>query len=220
MTRLPITSNRPLMLPILAALIALFIFSPAHAGSGVGIRFGYSDVPDEVFKGSGDLGGTNLVGLHLALKLLPLLDLEIAGEYTKEEFGFREGLFEGIEAGGKGDYEDMTLYATARWQVFTLLLLPMNIYIGGGLNSHWVDLQFDETPVEYKTPQPADGDLEDAIKKVAGERSEVGWHAVGGAKLAFPQSPLSIFVEARYLKGMSDDVPSSRSIYGGFTIEL
>ncbi len=206
---------------VLALVLMFSPLAPAYASGGVGIRFGVADVPAEVFRGSGDLGGTNLVGLHLSISPLPLIDLEVAGEYIKEEFSFKEGFFDGIEATGKGDYEDISLLATARFQLFSLILVPFDIYIGGGLNSHFVDLQIDESnAAEIVDPKANADDLEDAVKKVVGPRSEVGWHVVGGIRLSLPQSPLSIFAEARYLQGMTDDLPDSRSIYVGFSLGL
>lgn len=201
-------------------LMALVFTQPAAAGNGVGIRYGWADVPDEVFEGSGDLGGTSLVGIHLRLAPLPLLNIEFAGEYTNSEFSFNEGLFDGIEAAGDGEYEDMTLLASLRMNIFTLMLLPIDLYVGGGLNVHWTEIKFSETPTVIAKNKTLADELEDAVKDIAGENSEAGWHLLGGAELAIPGSGFSIFVEGRHMDAMDSSAPASNSIYGGFSIEL
>lgn len=193
--------------------------TPAQAG-GVGARFGYADVSDDVFTGSGDLGSTNLVGLQLVLDFFPMLEVEAAGEYVKEEFDFSEGLFEGIEAAGDGEYEDMGLFLTGRLKLLTMAFLPIQGYAGGGLNVHWVDLTITNPTVVDQGGSGDEGELEKAIEKVAGDSSEAGWHAVLGARLSLPGLPLSAFLEGRYAKGFDDDLPESKSIYLGANIAL
>jgi hypothetical protein len=220
-----LTKNAIAMGAVIVCLLSLLLTGSAVAGNGVGIRYGWADVPDEVFEGSGDLGGTNLVGMHLRLGLIPLLNVEVAGEYTNSKFNFEDGLFDGIEAAGEGEYEDMSLLASVRMNVFSLIVLPLQLYVGGGLNVHWVELKFEDAPqlvTEGNLQGGKDGadDLEDAVESIAGESSEAGWHLLGGAELAFPGSGLSIFIEGRYMDGMDSDAPKSNSVYGGITIEL
>ncbi len=193
---------------------------PAQAGGSVGVRFGWADVSDEVFKGSGDLGGTNLIGLHLNIGLLPLLDVEVAGEYTSEEFSFTEGVVEGFEAAGDGEWEDMALYATGRAKVLGFAFLPIHGYVGGGLNVHWAELTLENYEHVGGDP-PGGNEFEEAVEDVAGDRSEAGWHLVAGVRLAPPASPLSAFLEARYMKGFdADRLPESKAIYLGASIGL
>ena len=64
---------------LMALLFVTSLPAVAAAGGGVGVRFGYADVSDDIFTGSGDLGGTNLVGLQLQFNLGPMLSIEAAG---------------------------------------------------------------------------------------------------------------------------------------------
>ncbi len=202
-------------------LSAALAIGTGSAGAGaVGVRFGYADVSDDLFTGSGDLGGTNLVGLQFALGLGPWLEIEAAGEYVQEEFRFTEGLFDGVEAAGKGEYEDMGMFLTARLNVLSVPLLPIQGYAGGGVNVHWIDLTVDAAPVAGGGRQDDPNDLEDAIEKVAGDSSEAGWHAVIGLRFAPMGLPLSAFLEGRYLTGFGDDLPESKSVYVGVNLSL
>ena len=204
----------------LVAVVAITIgVTVAHA-SAVGVRFGYADVSDDVFTGSGEVGSTNLIGLQLVIDFFPLLELEAAGEYVSEKFGFTEGLFDGIEAAGSGEYEDMGLFLTGRLKLLTMAFLPIQGYAGGGLNVHWVDLTIKNPTVVDQGGSGGQGELEEAIEKVAGDSSEAGWHAVLGARLSLPGIPLSAFLEGRYAKGFDEDLPDSKSIYLGANIAL
>jgi hypothetical protein len=203
---------------------------PAEGKTSVGARIGWSDVNDEVFEGSGDLGGTDLYGLQVSLSLLSLFELEVAGEYVSEEFSF-----DFVDDVGQGEYEDITLYATLRAAVFALPVFPIQIYGGGGLNVHWVDRNIDVPGLSLGLPgagsalpgdQPgvaprlsADG-IEETIEDVAGEDSEAGWHAVAGARLAFPNAAISVFAEGRYMDGFDEGLPASKSVYAGISLSL
>lgn len=202
---------------MVAGVFVLGLISPAAAGGGVGARFGYANVSDDVFTGSGDLGGTNLIGLQVNFNLGPLLAIEAAGEYVSEKFSFTEGLFEGIEAAGDGKYEDMGLFVTGRIDLLNLMILPLKGYAGGGVNAHWVNLKVENA--EAGDPGNAD-QLENAIEKVAGDSSEAGWHLVAGVRFAPVGLPLAAFLEGRYMKGLDDDLPSSKAIYLGVNIAL
>ena len=78
------------------------------------------------------------------MDLLPLITVEVAGEYVSESFEFTDGVFAGIGAAGSGEYEDLTLYVSGRLKVFSLVGLPLRCYVGGGLNVHYVDLTIDD----------------------------------------------------------------------------
>lgn len=224
-------SDRPglQLFVILPLLLLLLLPGTSRASGAVGIRFGWANVADEFFEGSGELGGTNLAGLHLWFDLIPLLEIEVAGEYISEEFSFTEGFFDGIEAAGDGDYEDITLYATGRVKILSLPALPLHIYAGGGLNVHWMDLAIDVDPSSLTLAPGAeqdvrsnrsayDDELEEAVRKVAGDRSEMGWHAVAGLRLSFSGTGFSVFLEGRYMDGFDEWVPQSNSVYGGFSL--
>jgi len=198
------------------ALLAL----PQAAAAGVssvGVRYGYNDASGDLFEKSGDLGGGDLVGIHLAIGLLPLFEIEAAGEYVSDRLSFDEGVFQGIEAAGKADYEDLTLYLTGRLDLLQVPILPIKGYLGGGFNVHYADISVVDA-------EPLDGaaeDFEEAIEEVTGEKTRVGWHAVAGLRLAFTALPASLFLEGRVMDPFEEDgVPNSKSIYAGFSLKL
>jgi hypothetical protein len=229
-----------------AALLFAFPIAtqPCSAGASVGVRYGWADVSDEVFEGSGDLGGCNLAGIHLELDLLPLITVEVAGEYVSQSFEFSDGMFAGIKAAGSGEYEDLTLYVSGRLKVLSLVVLPLQCYVGGGFNVHYVDLTIDddfEPVVTSAVPGGAVGaealsagepvgrmtacagwqdDLEDAVADVAGKTTRVGWHLLAGLRLLFPGVPISVFVEGRYADVFGENVPKATALYGGASLDL
>jgi hypothetical protein len=196
--------------------------APARASSAaVGVRYGWADATGELFEGSPDLGGCDLVGVQLGIGLASILQVEVAGEYVSQPFDFARGLFAGVEAAGRGDYQDLTLLATARLQIFTMTFLPLKLYAGGGANVHYANLELHDV-TEVPSARFGTGDLEDAIRDVAGKTTQVGWHLVAGTRLAFTGFPFSFFLEGRYQDPFKrdDGVPTSKSVYLGAELSL
>lgn len=215
---------------VLAVVLLLAgVVATAGAAAEVGVRLGWADNGDELFEQSGDLGGTDLVGIHLGFDLLSIIRAEVAGEYVSEPFGFSEGFLGGIEAAGGGDYEDVSLWVSGKANIFSLMMLPLQGYVGGGFNVHFVDLQIDEdlTRVGDKSRLARlqataewDDELQDAVASVAGEQTRTGWHLLAGVRLAFSGIPISVFVEGRYSDGFDEKLPTAKSLYGGVSIRL
>ncbi|MBD3235986.1 MAG: hypothetical protein GF330_04735 [Candidatus Eisenbacteria bacterium] len=209
-------------------VLILCAVGSAAAGAEVGVRLGWADNGDEIFERSGDLGGTDLVGIHLGFDLLPILRAEVAGEYVSEPFEFSDGLLDGIEAAGSGDYEDLSLWVSGRAELFSLMMLPIKGYLGGGLNVHFVDLQIDEdlerldagSLTRLRATGAWDDELQDAVENVAGEQTQTGWHLLAGARLSLSGIPISVFVEGRYSDGFGEELPAAKSLYGGVSIQL
>jgi len=205
-----------------ALLAGILLAAPAFAGSSsVGVRYGWADASGDLFQGSPDLGGCNLAGVQLGLDLLPLVQVEVAGEYVSQSFGFAEGLFAGIKATGKGDYEDLTLFVTGRANLLSLFVLPVKGYVGGGANVHYADVKIKDA-TQVLGPGVLSGDLEDAIRKATGKTTRVGWHLVAGLRLAFTGFPASVFLEGRYQDPFKRDqgVPTTKSLYVGLSFNL
>jgi opacity protein-like surface antigen len=192
----------------------------AAASSAIGVRYGWADASGEIFQGDFDLSGCNLVGVQLGLPLGPLVEAEVAGEYVREPFTFTEGLLEGWKAGGKGDYEDLTLLFTGKASVFTMFALPLRLYVGGGANVHYAEIEVDPAEVTVDQGGSGSGTLEDAVAKATGKRTRVGWHLVAGARLAPRGFPLLAFLEGRYQDPFqrNEGVPSTKSLYAGLSL--
>jgi hypothetical protein len=204
-------------LALIAAGFAGTAGTAQAASATVGVRYGMANATGELFHGSPDLTG-ELVGVQLGLRWVPALQVEIAGEYTSHAFSFEHGLFEGVAAAGAGEYEDVTLLATARVRVLAWMLVPLEVYAGGGASVHYVDLALhDVAPVSS-----AGSDLEDAIRAVAGEATKIGWHLVAGARITALGSPFALFLEGRYQDPFRADtgVPTTASVYLGVDINL
>jgi hypothetical protein len=201
---------------------SLLVLAPTVVGAAeIGLRYGKADLRGaRLFPGSGDLGGTDLIGIQLVLDLLPLVDVEIAGEAYEEDFRFEQGRFEDILAHGTGTFKDTAILATAKLGLPVTLLVPGKLYVGLGLSAHFVDVDVTATPVDTLGKARSPGSLEDAMRDVVGERTEVEWHGVLGAKFSIPVLPLSAFAEVRYQDVLDDRTPDLGSAYVGVNLRL
>lgn len=204
-------------LALIAAALAGAASAAQAATATVGVRFGRANVTGELFHGSPELTG-DLAGVQLGFRLVPAVQVEVAGEYARDAFRFEHGFFDGIEAAGAGEYEDVTLRATARVRVLAWMLVPLEVYAGGGAGVHYIDLALrDVAPVPS-----ADGDLEDAIRAETGAATKIGWHAVAGARVQVGGAPFAFFLEGRYEDPFQADagVPTAMAVYLGLDINL
>jgi len=203
--------NRAWMRRAAAGLACCLVLAcVADAGATeIGLRYGRADLRgNSLFPGSGDLGETPLIGLQVLLDILPFIDVELAGEAYDEDFRFKDGEFGDVITDGTGNFKDTAILATGKIGIPFTLLGPASVYGGLGLSAHFLDVKVD----------PADGvegDIEDAIQKVTGERSEVEWHAVLGVKTGIPVLPLAAFLEVRYQDVLDSRTPDLGSAYLG-----
>lgn len=221
---------------LVSTLVWLAVPGIAAASSSVGVRYGWMNASGELFKGSGDLGSGDMVGIQLELGLLPMLSVEAAGEYVNQKLAFSHALFDDIAAQGDVDYEDVTLYLTGRWYAISLMALPLKVYGGGGLHVHYADVTVENAvpttfvplgaalsaspPAVRHAPGNTTDDLERAIEDATGARTRVAWHLVAGVRLDPPGSPILLFVEGRYAEPFEDGVPKAKSVYAGLSIRL
>jgi hypothetical protein len=209
------------------------VIAAAAGSSAVGLRYGWMDARGDLFEGSGDLGGGDMVGIQLEVGLLPTLSLEAAGEYVNNKLEFSHALFDDIAAQGDVDYEDVTLYLTGRWYALTFMALPLKVYGGGGLHVHYADVTVENAteaiapkrglaspPAAHRATGDTAGDLERAIEDATGARTRVAWHMVAGVRLDPPGSPIVLFVEGRYAEPFEEDLPKVKSVYAGLSIRL
>lgn len=201
---------------VLAACMGLGATVAAHGGTELGIRYGRADLTgNDLFPGSGDLGGTPLFGLHAILDVLPLVDVELAGEAYDEDFSFNDGEFGDVVIDGTGNFKDTAILATGKVGLPVTLLGPGSVYGGLGVSAHLVDVEV--------TPDAGSGvgeDVDAAIEDVVGERTEFEWHAVIGLSTGFPAVPVSAFVELRYQDVLDSKTPDLGSAYLGLNLRL
>lgn len=212
--------GKRLLLTVLLMCAGLWTFASAEAGTEVGIRYGRADLRgNRLFPGSGDLGATPLIGLQVELDVLPIIRLELAGEAYDEDFRFEDGRFGDVITEGTGNFKDTALLATGKLGLPLTLLGPGSLYGGLGLSAHFIDVKVDATESNGLL-MDGEKDLEDAIKEVAGERTEVEWHAVIGIRTGIPILPLSAFAEVRYQDVLDGGTPDLGSAYLGLNFRI
>lgn len=211
---------RKRLLPsVLLACVILGLSASAEAGTEVGIRYGRANLKGDIFPGSGDLGQTPLLGIQVVLDVLPIISLELAGEAYDEDFHFEDGDFDGVIADGTGNFKDTALLATGKIGFPLSLLGPGSIYGGLGLSAHFTDLEIDATE-NSGLLRSGDKDLRDSVQDIAGESTDVEWHAVVGIRTGIPVLPLSAFFELRYQDIMNGDLPDLTSGYLGVNFRI
>jgi hypothetical protein len=211
--------RKRLLLSVLLVSAGLGLCASAEAGTEVGIRYGRANLKGDLFPGSGDIGQTPLLGLQVVLDVLPIISLELAGEAYDEDFRFEDGDLGGVVADGTGNFKDTALLATGKVGLPLTLLGPGSIYGGLGLSAHFVDLEIDATESSGLLKN-GDKDLEDAVQDIAGESTDVEWHAVLGIRTAIPILPLSAFFELRYQDIMDGNLPDLTSGYLGVNFRI
>jgi len=169
--------------------------SQSHAltGLGLGVRAGMVSNYDSpelnalfdapfVLKGK-KIEDMNMLGIHLKIGALPVIDLEVSGEYfwKTEDFSFQFVDYENPSvydtASGEFKIEDYSLSATAKYVFPTAGVKP---YVGAGSGLH---------VIRYGNPGPGPF-LENQTKPSC--------HFCVGALLDVPVIPLDAFAEGRY----------------------
>jgi opacity protein-like surface antigen len=196
------------MKKVLLFLVLLFLFVPssyALVGLGLGVRAGVVSNYDNpslnalfdapfVLKGK-KIENMNMLGIHFKIGALPVIDLEVSGEYSwkTEEFSFefRDYMDMADTASGEFKIEDYSLNATAKYVFSTPIVKP---YVGAGGGLHII---------RYSNPGP--GPFFDTQTKPS-------YHACGGVLLDVPALPLDVFAEGRYTS-----IQTERKATGFFT---
>jgi len=195
----------------LTVLIALFLVSQAYAltGLGIGIRGGMirnynNESIKTLLKESPDeLKDLNMLGGHLKIGTLPMIDLEVSAEYSWKKKDVK------IDIGGTPynavlKTEDYSLNASAKYLFPVPVVKP---YLGGGVGIHHL---------VYKLSLAEGVDL-----VVPDNTSRFGWHLLGGAVLKLAPLPFEIFAEGRYTSILTPDKSSSYVTYlAGITMNL
>lgn len=231
MTSIGTMSARAALLGCLAAAAPLA--APAWGEAAVGVRYGWLDAKGDLFEGSGDLGGGDLVGIQLDVVPTPWLGFELAGEYVDRDLEFTRAQLDEMTVRGSAAYENLTIYLTLRLYPISFVALPLKLYAGGGVHVNYADLEVEEAGDASFVPRSASpgigDDIADAVAEIAGPRNRGGWHAIAGLKLAPRGFPFCFFVEGRHAEpfplGSGDEadaesLPEHKSVYAGVSIRL
>ena len=178
-------------------LIVFFLFVPpnyAFTGLGLGVRAGVVSNYDN--PGLDNLPtlkrdwikDMNMLGAHLKIGTLPIIDLEVSAEYfwRTEDISIELGA---DTIGGEFKVEDYSVNATAKYVFSTPVIKP---YVGAGGGLHIVNYKFSED--EYF------GEL-----NIPDTQTKPSYHFNAGVLLDVPAFPLDIFAEGRYTSIQTKD---------------
>jgi opacity protein-like surface antigen len=185
----------------------LFLFSQAYAvsGLGIGIRGGlirnYSNESvNTLLKDSpSSLKDLNMLGGHLKIGTLPVIDLEISAEYSWKKSEVVIGSFT-----GELKTEDYSLNASAKYLFSVPVIKP---YLGGGAGIHRLVYRLSVTEgVDLVVPD---------------NTNKMGWHLLGGVVLKLSPVPFELFAEGRYTSILTSGKSTHYFTYlAGITMNL
>lgn len=185
---------------VISTILSVVLFASnsfAVKTLGIGVRAGYVsgyDNPDLLVY-SGAIDKLQMLGAHLQVGFLPILDVDLSGEFAwKNERNF----FPGVDL----TYGDLSANGTVTYGLPMPVIKP---YVGLGLGVH---------RLVYKWDGAYAGVLPD-------DKTSLSWHGLGGVSLGFPALPLQIFLEARYSSLQTKpDKTNYTTFLGGVTFGL
>jgi hypothetical protein len=180
------------MRTLIAISVIVAMTWPATAGALTGISIGghvgVSNVSGDVLPGSGDLGSATTYGVVLGIGTVPMLDLQIRGGYFAKDFAYTYTA--GTVTATTGfRYEDASVTALLRKNVFTFPASPISLYLGAGAGMHWMN-----TEIAQAIAQGAGTSTEELVGSTA-KPSAIG---IVGIDLSAPVFPLAVFGEYSY----------------------
>jgi opacity protein-like surface antigen len=191
---------------VLAAILFLISATVSYAitGLGFGIRGGMvagleNDNLDSFIKAIDSTSALSknmtMIGGHLKIGTLPVIDFELALEYAWKKKEISPGIDFTIS--------DLGVIGSAKYHLDFPLIKP---YVGAGLGLH---------RLAYKL-QGYGGTL-----ILPSNESKTGYHALAGVKIQPPLSPVEFFAEGRYTYISTENKSTKYSaIYAGGTFNL
>jgi len=203
------------LLPLTLFCLLILFASGAWAvtGLGVGVRGGViQNYDNPAIKKFYSLKQMPLLGAHLKIGTLPLIDLEISVEYAWKK---KENIiYYPEELGGlvplKVDLKikDLSLNATAKYLFSFPVVRP---YVGAGVGIHRMLYEFSSGETTVIFPE---------------DENKIAFHGVGGVSVQLPVFPLEIFAEGRFVyikteqKKLDTKETDFVTILGGVTLNL
>ena len=186
------------------ALLAFGVTSHAITGLGFGIRGGMvaglqnSNLDDFIKTINPDSELSNnmtMIGGHLKIGTLPVIDFELALEYAWKKKEIASGIDFSIS--------DLGVIGSAKYNLDFPLIKP---YVGAGLGLHKLVYKLDGYGGTLVIPE---------------KESKLGYHALAGVSIRPPLSPVEFFAEGRYTY-ITTEGKSTRysTIYAGGTFNL
>jgi opacity protein-like surface antigen len=191
----------------------------AHAVTGIslGVRGGTASLNDErkdLFGSEIDLveslelDGMTLLGVHVNIGTLPIIDLTVSAEYAWKSCDSKYSIPGEDEGIGEVTYHHFSLNGSVKYKILKTVL-PVKPYVGAGLGLHYLNSSIDLPEINATIP------LSDYSS------SRTGAHALGGVLVSFPILPFEIFAEGRYgVIFTEDESVENVSLYGGLNFKL
>jgi len=191
---------------VLAAILFLIPATTSYAitGLGFGIRGGIvagleNDRLDDLIKGIDSTSALSknmtMIGGHLKIGTLPIIDFELALEYAwkKKE----------ITSDVDFTISDLGVIGSAKYHLGFPVIKP---YVGAGLGLHRMVYKLEGYGGSLVVPD---------------NESKLGYHGLAGVKIQPPMSPVEFFVEGRYTYITTENKSTKYSaIYAGGTFNL
>jgi len=160
----------------------------AVTGLSIGGHIGVSDVSGDVLPGSGDLGSATTYGVVLGIGTVPMLDLQIRGGYFAKDFEYTYTV--GTVTATTGfRYEDASVTALLRKNVFTFPASPLSLYLGAGAGMHWMNTEVAQAIAAGASTSP---------EELVGSTAKPSAMGVIGINVSPPVFPLALFGEWSY----------------------
>lgn len=172
---------------ILSALLALIFCHQAFAvtGLGLGARVGliqnYDNPVTKKMFPEFSLKQMPMLGVHLKIGTLPVIDLEVSAEYSwrkKKDILYKYNQVIPFKA--DLTIRDLSLNATGKYHFSFPAIKP---YIGAGLGIHRILYEISVDTISVILPE---------------NENKIGFHAVAGLSLKLPVFPFEFFAEGRY----------------------
>ncbi|EQB63462.1 MAG: hypothetical protein RBG1_1C00001G1041 [candidate division Zixibacteria bacterium RBG-1] len=192
------------IIPLTLGLVLLVLTSSSQAltGLGFGIRGGLvQNYDNPALDLSGvDLSRMQMIGGHLNIGTLRIIDLEVSAEYAwkKKKDAFAP-TFPNVDV----TIADLSLNGTAKYKFNFPVIRP---FVGLGLGWHRLVYSSSGPSGSYTIPD---------------DENTWSWQPVGGVGLHFPAVPFEIFLEGRYTSIQTSGKNTNyTTIIGGLTFNL
>jgi len=193
---------RKLWLLILGSVLFLFAgSSQALTGLGFGIRGGLVQNYDNptLKVNSVDLNRMQMIGGHIKIGTLRIVDLEVSAEYAWKKKKNALDTIPGVDL----TLGDLSLNGTVKYNFNFPVVRP---FVGLGLGWHKLIYNWSGSYGSYPVPD---------------DESTWSWQPVGGVGLRFPAVPFEVFLEGRYTSIQTSGKNTNfTTILGGLTFNL
>jgi hypothetical protein len=155
------------------------------------------------------IDGMTLIGGHLKIGTLPIIDLDASAEYAQKKYDLDIPIPGAEDIMGDVTFRVVSLRGSAKYNI-SPPMSPIKPYVGAGLGMHFMTSTIDVPGTQYTIPLNEDY-----------SETRTGAHALGGLLVSLPLFPFEFFAEGRYGVIFAEGGSTkSTSIYAGVTFKL